>query len=65
MNLFFLSYSSAGYVKIVELLIEKGANVNSINEDGVSVLDAVSNATQGDSQLIRPSRKSVFHVGYH
>lgn len=39
------------YVKIVELLIEKGANVNAVNRDGLSVLDVASNATTGDLQM--------------
>lgn len=45
-------YSFIGFEKIVQMLVEKGANVNAVNEDGLSVLDAASNAMEGNLETI-------------
>lgn len=42
----------------MEILIEKGANVNAVNKDGVSVLDNASSDTTGNSKTI-PTTKSM------
>lgn len=40
-----------GFEKIVQMLVERGADVNAVNKDGISVLDAASNATTGNSKI--------------
>lgn len=39
------------------MLTEKGANVNVVNKDGYSVLDASLNATKGSSKMASILRK--------
>lgn len=50
-KLFFVVLSSKGLVKTVGLLVEKGADVNAVNRDGLSALDAASNAATGGLKM--------------
>lgn len=41
-------FSCEGYLNLVKLLYEKGANLNSVNKDEHTALDYVSNVTKGE-----------------
>lgn len=45
----FFTHAFIGFVKIVQMLVEKGAEVNVVSRDGFSVLDAASKATKGSN----------------
>lgn len=44
--------SCQGYKEILQLLIDKGANMNALDEDGHTALDAVFEANESEGKFL-------------
>lgn len=68
-NVIFLAFlfihAFVGFVKIVQMLVEKGAEVNVVSRDGFSVLDAASKATKGSNFNLLSKNCTNFFKNHH